>query len=698
MSAPGRRTRGVTKSAERSIGGVTFVDPYAWLHEDSERSLDWQWSADAVAQKEVRSWPQFGQLRDEILAAGAGYTSDLFNRSAPRLRGKWWFSLAKAPSSGNALWISTSLDQPGHVLVTAQELLGDGIQGGALIYWFEPSPGGEYVAACVTSAGSMLGVWRVVDVHNRRVLEVELPATAYTGALPGWMPDASGMFLCDRAPNRCHRLVFVPVGSDAAPRAEVIFDHSEVSPDISGLTPEVSPDGRWVIALSGPHERIACALGDLHTGEWRPFLPEGYRGECSGAWLDADTYVARVHGELTPRGRVVAIPCATSRDTSTWRELVPQSESVLRAVTVVRSRLVVAEVHEVSARFRLFDLDGENQTIVPLGGPGTNIIAFLIRRFDSSDELTLGYETFTRQSTIYHCDVETARLRTLGRRGQEQLGITVSQRFATSLDGTRVPYFLVHSESVDISHPQPVLLTGYGGFNMAFLPMYLSHLIPFVRAGGVVAHANLRGGSEYGRDWHEAGRLACKWNTFLDLFAVAEHLISQKVATSDRLAMVGASNGGLLAGAAIVHRPDLFRVVVPIVPILDQMEPLPTDPAFDPIRAIFRQDYGDPSHPEMSKILFSYSPYHNIKDGVTYPSVLLVFGENDISCMPFHGRKFCARLQAATTSKGPVLLRVWRNTGHGVLGDEVPAAEQAAEWLSFVMRELDMKLSGNERP
>jgi prolyl oligopeptidase len=176
----------------------------------------------------------------------------------------------------------------------------------------------------------------------------------------------------------------------------------------------------------------------------------------------------------------------------------------------------------------------------------------------------------------------------------------------------------------------------------------------------------------------------------LDLFAVAEQVIADGVTRPDRFAMTGASNGGLLAGAAIAHRPDLWRVVVPVVPIFDQMEPLPLDPQFDPVRAIFFEDYGDPSHPTMSKVLYSYSPYHSVRDGVAYPAVFQVFGEKDLGCMPFHGRKFTARLQAATTSGRPVLLRVWKNVGHGG-GDTETSVLLPTEWVGFIMRELGME-------
>ncbi len=676
---------------EKTVGSVTFMDPYAWLQDDSPEALRWMWEQDALAQAEAQSWPQLEQLKAAIAKAGSG--AGTFTASAPRRIGSYWFWTAPSSQSPyKALWISESLDVEGRVLVESTQLASSADQAsGLVIYTLEPSPNGEYIAVSVAPGGSMFGVWRIIETASGRVLDLEVPADMYN-ASPGWLPDGSGFLINDRAEDGRHRLRFIAVKPGTAARPDVTFEFAEVPADVPGLTPEVSPDGRWVIGRAGPSEQVACVLGDLHTGKWRRFLPEDHEGECTGAWWGSQSYVARVHGTTAPHGRVVVIPIATSRDLRTWQEIVPQSEAVVRALTVVRDRVVVVDLHHISVRFRLFDLDGRNERVVPLQGPGNSMIAVLLRRFDRSDELTFDYATFTRPITFYHCDVVTGALRIIGKPGREQKGITVTQRFAESIDRKRIPYFLIHRGDVDISRAQPTLLTGYGGFNVAWLPMYLAHLVPFVRSGGVIAHANLRGGGEYGKDWHEAGRLACKWNTFLDLFAVAEELIAQKVTTSNQLAMTGMSNGGLLAGAAIAHRPDLFRAVVPLMPLLDQMEPLPADPTFDPVLAVFLQDYGDPTHPVMSKVLYSYSPYHNIKAGVAYPAVLQVFGEADIGCMPFHGRKFTARLQAASTSQRPVRMRVWKKTGHFALDDDLANA-QAAEWLAFIMRELDMKLT-----
>jgi prolyl oligopeptidase len=557
-----------------------------------------------------------------------------------------------------------------------------------MMTWYEPSPDAAYVAFAVGVAGDMAGTWRVVETATAHLLPLQIPALAFTGVLPGWLPDGSGFYLQDRAPDGNQRIRFVPVRPGTPERPEVIIGADLVPATAPGLTPQVSPNATWAIAVAQPHEHIAYVIGDLRTGRWRRFLPPDFKGECDGAWLDDETYVARVHD--APRGRVVAIPVATSGDKSTWRELVPASEAVLRAVTILERRIVISELKDVSARFRLVNLDGTPDRILPLEGPASSRVALLLRRFDTSEALTVDHETFTSSTTHYRYDVAEGRLTVIAERGTQLDGIVATQRFATSKDGTQVPYFVVRRKDVDFSAPRPALLVGYGGFNVPWLPMYLRHLVPFVLAGGVYIQANLRGGAEYGPEWHNAGRLRNKQNTFDDLFAVAEDVIAAGLTAPDRLAMQGGSNGGLLAGVAIVQRPDLWRVVVAGVPLFDQMEPYPNEPQYAAIRAFWLQDYGDPSDPTMAPILYAYSPYHHVKDGIPYPAVFQVFGERDLGCPPYHGRIFTARLQAATSSERPILLRVWRDVGHGA-ADAATATAQTAEWLGFIMRELGMQ-------
>jgi prolyl oligopeptidase len=681
----------------KTIGGVTFEDPYAWLHADSEEALAFQWAQDAAAQQYLAGMPEIPALREATRAFFVDPLKTATGGQYRRLGGRW-FSMGRAEDGSAAIRVAGSLGEEGRILIDAARLAHElGTDLAVSMLWWQPSPDGKHVAFSAAGGGAMTGEWRVVEVESGRLLPLTIPAPLFTGAQPGWLPDGSGFYLFDRAEDNRHRVRLFDLETGVQRGSEHAFDTAWIDEVVSGVLPQVSPRGRYVVGMSMPHEHVALVLGDRQSGEWRPFLPEGVAGECHGAWVDEDTYLAIVTDE-TPRGRVAAIPVATSRDRSTWRTLVRESDAVPRAVTVIGNRIVLCETADVSVRFRIFGLDGTPAGEVPVEPCGSSPIAFIMRRFEDSEELAFFHNTFARAGTTFHFDLGTGEMRVIGESGPLIEGLTVSQRFAASKDGTRVPYFVVHHADLDLSRPQPALISGYGGFNVAWLPTFLGPLEPFLRAGGVYLHANLRGGAEYGRDWYDGGRLHNKQNTFDDLFAVAEDAIAAGITSPERLAFKGDSNGGLLAGVAIVQRADLWRVVVAGVPLFDMMEPLPgDDPTAAAIRAIFFEDYGDPSNPEDAQVSYAYSPYHNIQDGVDYPAVLQVFGEKDLGCMPFHGRKFTARVQPGTTSNQPILMRVWQNTGHGSAEPEV-AAGQHAEWLGFVMHHLGLTVQDATHP
>jgi prolyl oligopeptidase len=337
-------------------------------------------------------------------------------------------------------------------------------------------------------------------------------------------------------------------------------------------------------------------------------------------------------------------------------------------------------------RLMRFTLTGDYLDQAPLPPYGSSPLVYMFREFAPSDACLFKHETFTQKLTLYQLDLITGDLAVIGEPGEKLNGIAVSQRFATSKDNTKVPYFVVHREDLDHNEPNPTLITAYGGFNQAWLPNYLAHLVPFIDAGGIFVLGCLRGGGEYGKEWHEAGRLKNKQNTFDDLYAVAEDLIDTGMTAPSQLAFHGMSNGGLLAGAAIVQRPDLWKAVAAGVPMFDMMTPAP-DPA---IQAYTEAEYGNPNNPTDAEVIFRYSPYHNIRDGLAYPAVLQYFGEKDESSAPFHGRKFTARLTEANAGDNPILLRVWSDTGHAGLGPT--GVMQIAEWLSFVMSQLGLDI------
>ncbi|MFE0155741.1 prolyl oligopeptidase family serine peptidase [Nonomuraea sp. NPDC059007] len=669
------------------------TDPYEWLRPDTGDSRAWQERQDAIAGSYVSEWEHFPRIRDELAAGTAAPSaSDSLGGTTPRRLGGRWFRLAptSAERAALGLWVSDSPDEPGRLLVDPQAASYARDGEPAQLVWYEPTRDGSRVVFGLYHGGEMIGPLRVVDTATGRDLPIGAHRHLLTGAVPGWLPDGSGFYVCDRSETGDHQVWFVPVEPPGEPGEPIfVIDSSELGTSPSGLTPQVSPHGRWMITLTGQHEQVAGHVLDRRTGEWRRFLPGGYAGECHGVWYGEDTYVAVVTGDA-PRGRLAAIPVATSADPGTWRELVPESDAVLRCVTKAGDLLVLCEVVDAVVGFRLVTADGEPAGRIELPGIGSSPTAMVSRRFDRSEVLTFSHNTFAEPLTAYRYDVERGETVPIGARRPGLAGMTVARRYATSRDGTRVPYFIVHRADLDLDRPHPAVVNAYGGFNVAWMPRFLGNYAPFLRAGGVYVHAILRGGAEYGRDWYEDGRLARKQNTFDDLYAVAEDMIAAGLTEPAKLGFHSASHGGLVAGVALTQRPDLWRALVAEVPLFDMLRPLSADhPARQAVRSVFLEDYGDPDEPADADVIRAYSPYHNIRPDTAYPAILQAFGEHDLGCQPFHGRLFTARLGPASTSGHPVLLRVWKGAGHAAL-DSAEVTGRAAELLAFLMRELGM--------
>ncbi|WP_173128917.1 prolyl oligopeptidase family serine peptidase [Kibdelosporangium persicum] len=663
------------RPVSKTIGGVTFEDPYDWLHAETDEVRDWQRAQVSKAMAAIRSSPNFEPVLESVRARPLAVEATLS---------------ASVKAAGKRFWLGRNDKGTAQVLrvddrvlvdsddITAQR--GDG-RPTAFLYAI-PSPDGRKVAFSHSAGGEPFGHYGVADVETGRLLDVAEPTMQGNMLRVDWLPDGTGFFLHGRTPEGKHALRFARVAEDAPQHPEAVFEFTDVSPTALGLTPQVSPSGRYVLGVTVPHEYVASVIGDLETGQWRRFTPAGFTEELHGAWLDEETYLAIATD--TPRGRVVAIPVATSTDRETWREIIPAGERVLRSLDIVDGRIVIAALKDVSLDISVHELDGTFVGTAPLPRASASFGLVLDRVRPRSEEFTFAANTFTSADTKYRLDVAGVDLEVL-EDGETLDGITVEQFFATSADGTRVPYFVLACGGA--TGGRPALVNAYGGFNIPWLPVFLGDTLPFLEAGGIYVRANLRGGSEYGRDWYESGRRQHKQNVFDDLRAVAEDLLDRGIASS--LAFHGASNGGLLAGVAAVQQPELWQAVVAQVPVLDVLEPLSGVEGAGAILAVYAKDYGDAQDPADAKVMAAYSPYHNVQPDVAYPAVLQVIGEHDIGCPPFQGRKFTAALQYATTSDRPVLLRIWDDVGHGSI-DPVIGAEVRAEILAFVMDQLGL--------
>ena len=546
----------------------------------------------------------------------------------------------------------------------------------------EPAPDGRHVAVVLVEAGREAEMeLQVIEVETGRALEQPVPAGL--GGLR-WSPDSASLWISTQGvvdgqlSFAVHR---VPLGGE--PEVTV-----PLTPDVFNASFLISPDGRHVALTSGNTEQKLDWL--VVDGGLRPLL-HGVPGGAVGAF-DGDDLIAIVD-DGAPRGRLVRIPVATAGDTSTWIELVAESDDVLRAVAVVDGSIVLGYLRDATSRLRVLDRDGgqvaevelpEEGTVCayPVGASHPGLPTFLV----GDGEISFVFSSFARSWTSYRYLVGERRLVQVGEPTIELDGLVVSTVVATSADGTQVPARVVHRADLDRSQPQPTLVYGYGGFNLAYMPSFESSFSAWVQAGGVFVLAHLRGGSEFGTAWWQQGHRQLKQNTFNDLYAVAELLLADGVTTREQLAVKGESNGGLLTGAAITQRPDLWAAVVSDVPLLDLLE-FHRDPL---TFAIGHHEYGNPLDPTEAEWLRAISPVHNVV-AADYPPLLVTAGLNDPRCPTWHARVFVDRVEQETTGDAPVLLRTYADQGHAT-ADQTQTIGKHADWLGFVATHTGLAL------
>lgn len=668
----------VIPSIKRSVSGIEFDDPFAWLEEESAQTLAWQDDQNRLTDDYLSALPNLDELRDRIESAGSRRFV-----YAPLSRGDHWFRLGIG-TNGLVVEVSSTPTGEARVIADPGALADEGVP--AALDWFHPSPRGTYVAFGASFAGDEQSILHVVETESGRLLPERIPFTSI--AMVSWLPDESGFYYnAGHAPDwedADKELFFHRLGDEQQEPPEPLTVREAYC-----VVPQTSPDGRYVLAVTSEIDPRADFIKELPDGAWRPFLVE-LKGRGYGVFLD-DAYVA-ISTEAAPRGKLVAIPMATSSDRSTWRTLLEESEGVIVSVERIGDHLVVSSLVDAFSRLQIHGLDGTFEAVVELPGDGV-VLQFGCGPYQTAspwmgrnlspgeNEFTFVFSSMTRAPALYKYDLGSFRLEQLTSPALVHDDLVVRSATAPAPDGAPVRYRVLHRADLDVSVPRPTLIYAYGGWNISFLPGYFATFMPFVEAGGILVVSHLRGGGEFGSAfWHD-GRLGRKQNGFDDLYATAEHLIAEGVTSSDQLGAVGGSNGGLLTGVAVTQRPDLWRAVVSMVGLYDML-------LFDrdAYTASCVLEYGDPQVSEDATVMARYSPYHNVSEA-SYPATLIYCGANDMRCPAWQSRKFAARLQQANSSDHPILLRVVPEGGHlTVMHDPV----QHAEWMGFLLHELGL--------
>ncbi len=683
MSAAVPETRVAPVTDE--LHGEALADPYRWLEEDdTPETRAWTAAQNAHTAAVLNGLPGRAALRERLAARlQVGFAQ------SPAARGARVFFVRREGAQNQPLLYARDGDGAARVLLDPNALSADGTV--ALDWWY-PSPDGARLAYGVSASGDERSTLGVLDVATGRQEPDRIPDTRFASV--AWTPDGAA-FYYTRLPARGsvppgeedynQRVRFHRLGDDPADDP-VVFGAGRAPEDRYAL--DLSPDGRWLLvtAFAG-WTRSEVFLKDLRAAPdgdpaagFRP-VATGRDALYHGRILDDRLYL-RTNDEA-PNYRVFRVdPADPAREG--WREIVPETAHALGSCDPIGGRLVLGYLRDAISEVRLAGEDGAAAT-VPLPGVGT--VAEIAGEPDGASAY-LTYTDFFAPPGIWRYDLATGALAPFATVAAPASGFVTEQVWYTSRDGTRVPMFLLHNGSPRRDGRTPTVLTGYGGFNIALTPAYGAPFVDWVARGGIIAQPNLRGGSEYGEAWHRAGMRGNKQRVFDDFLAAAEWLIAAGYTSPEHLGIRGGSNGGLLVGAALTQRPDLFRAVVCAVPLLDMLRY-----HHFLIARLWIPEYGSADDPEEYRWLRAYSPYHHVVPGTPYPAVLLTAAESDSRVHPLHARKMAAFLQAATASdpaERPILLRLETKAGHGAGKPQAKVLDEQVDIWSFLGWQLGL--------
>lgn len=667
---------------------TVVADPYRWLEDDVRES------------KDVKNWVD---IQNETTFA---YLATIDERQLIRKRleklwdfdryglpkkegGRYFYSFNDGLQNQYVIYTQNTPDSEPRLLIDPNTWSEDGTI--ALSSYF-PAPDGKYFAYLVQDRGSDWRTARVLDIESGEVLQDKLEWLKFTGL--SWAADGSG-FYYSRFPeksseekfqslNKNHAVYFHRIGD--AQKEDVLAFATPDHPD-RGHYAEVSDDGNYLVITSavGTDSRYEITYLDLQSDAAEPVvLIRGFDHDYTFSGNIGSKFFFRTNN-AAPRGRLIAID-VDNPEPSHWREIIPQLKDVLDEVTLVGGRVIGQYMQDAWSIVRIFHADGAFLGAVNL--PGIGSASGFYGRMDDP-ETFYRYESFDTPDTIYRLDVDSG-VATVFKRAEVDFDsgeYIVNQVFYESKDGTRVPMFIAHRKDVIPDGKRPTMLYGYGGFNISMRPTFSITRLAWMEMGGIYAVANLRGGGEYGEEWHQAGTKLNKQNVFDDFIAAAEYLINENYTNPGKLAIFGGSNGGLLVGAVVNQRPELFAAAIPAVGVMDMLR-------FHKFTAgrYWTDDYGSADNPQEFEALYAYSPYHNVVKGTHYPAVLVTTADTDDRVVPSHSFKYAAAIQYAQGGNAPVLIRIEMRAGHGAGVPTEKAIQSYADQWSFLLDNLNMEL------
>lgn len=664
--------------------GVSVPDPYRWLEDpDSAETTAWVAAENKVTYGYLEKVPARAEIKKRL--------TELWNFarfSIPTKRGgRYFFTANDGLQNQPPVYVLDSLDGTPRLLLDPNKLSTDGTVS---LHDSAASRDGKRWAYGLSAAGSDWETWKVRDVDTGNDLADELRWVKFSGA--AWTADSAGFYYCRYDEPKAggelddtnffqkvfyHR-IGTPQSSD-----RLAFDRPDQK-DL-GFYPQVTDDGRYLVlaVTRGTEVKNGFYYQDLSS----PASPvvrllDTFDAEYSFLGNDGETFWFATTLDA-PRGRVIAIDLRHPERTH-WREVIPERADTLQTASAVGDGFVGSYLHDASSRIEVFDRAGKSVRTVALPGLAT------VNGFNGEvgdPETFYSLVSYNRPATIYRYDLSSG---TSNPFREPKLGFDPNEYetrevFYSSKDGTKVPLFLSGKKGWSEKGKLPVLLYGYGGFNISVTPAFSVRNLVWMERGGLLAVAALRGGGEYGEAWHLAGAKLKKQNVFDDFISAAEYLVKEGITTPKQIAVNGRSNGGLLVGAVLTQRPDLFGAALPGVGVMDMLRFHKFTIGWGWV-----SDYGSPDDPEEFKAIFAYSPYHNTKPGTAYPPTLITTADHDDRVVPAHSFKFAAALQHAQGGPAPILIRIETRAGHGGGKPTTKQIEEATDELAFTIQALGL--------
>ena len=673
--------------------GTKVPDPYRWLEDpDSDESRAWIEAENKITFKFLSEIPDREAIKKRLTALW-----DFERYGVPFQRGgRYFYEHNNGLQNQNVLYTLPSLDSEPQVLLDPNTFSSDGT---VALSGYSVSDDGRLLAYGVSTAGSDWQEWKVREIETGKDREDLLQWVKFSGA--SWLPDGSGFFYSRFDPpapgeefqgtNYYHKLYFHKLGEPQDGDTLVYERPDQKEWSFGG---QVTDDGRYLVISvwrgTDPKNGVFyldLANSPITEGRGADNAPvvellSPYDAEYS--FIDNDGAVFWLYTDRdAPLGRLIAIDTANP-DPANWREVIGEAPDKLAGVSLVGERFIAVYLADARSRVKVFSLAGDYEQEIELPGIGS-AFGFPGRRADT--ETFYGYTSYTTPPMIFRYD-PAAGASTLLRRSQVDFDPSqyeTRQVFYESRDGTPVPMFVTHKKGLALDGANPTYLTGYGGFTVPLTPGFAVTMLVWMERGGVFAVPNLRGGGEYGEKWHLAGMKQNKQNVFDDFIAAAEWLIANKYTEPAKLAIAGGSNGGLLVGACMTQRPELFGAALPAVGVMDMLR-------FHKftIGWAWVPEYGSSENPEEFATLIAYSPLHNLKTGTCYPATLVTTADHDDRVVPAHSFKFAAALQAAQGCDKPVLIRIETRAGHGAGKPMAKVIEESADRMAFLVRVLDV--------